>query len=66
MAGLLISEGNFDAAMQLEQTWDSLTKTLPFLTVCSYPVDCFSKEENAELTPQICALHQYVSHAHDA
>jgi hypothetical protein len=66
MAGLLCRDGNPTAAIQLERTWDDLTRGRPFLTVCSYPMELFSERGDPELFAPLCAAHWAVSHAHEA
>jgi CheY-like chemotaxis protein len=65
MAALLFADGNHEAALQLERTWDDLTRGLPFLTVCCYSVALFN-QGSPELFPAICASHSAVCHAHPA
>jgi DNA-binding NarL/FixJ family response regulator len=65
MAPLLCADGHHEVALQLERTWDDMTRELPFLTVCFYSAACFS-EERAQLFPNICAPHSAACHAHPA
>jgi DNA-binding NarL/FixJ family response regulator len=65
MAALLCADGHHEVALQLERTWDDLTRELPFLTVCFYSAACFT-EERAQLFPNICAPHSAACHAHPA
>ena len=65
MAALLCADGNREAALHLERTWDDLTRNLPFLTVCCYSTACLT-EESPQLFPSICAPHSAVCHAHAA
>ena len=57
-------QDNPEAAIQLEHVWNELTRELPFLTVCPYPLDCFDGAADPELFSRICASHSAVSHAH--
>ena len=43
MAVLLCRDGNVEAAVEVERIWNKLTRSLPFLTVCSYPIECFQE-----------------------
>jgi len=61
MAALLAAEGNDQAALALERTWDRLTGDLPFFTVCGYCASCFH-DRAADLYSRACAEHQAVSH----
>jgi CheY-like chemotaxis protein len=65
MAALLCADDHHEAALQLERTWDDLTRKLPFLTVCCYSVAAFN-EGSPELFPNICAPHSAACHAHAA
>jgi ABC-type uncharacterized transport system YnjBCD ATPase subunit len=51
---------------EVERIWSELTRSLPFLTVCSYPIDCFQDEGSRKLFPSVCAEHAVVSHALNA
>ncbi len=64
MSVVLCRDGNSEAAIQLERAWDDLTRGLPILTVCSYPIECFGQE--GEPFSSICAAHSAVCHALDA
>jgi CheY-like chemotaxis protein len=63
MAGLLMRDGEFEAAIELEQTWSRLTRSLPYLTICSY----LSRTPDRELHPAVwsamCAEHSAICHA---
>jgi DNA-binding NarL/FixJ family response regulator len=60
MSVLLLRDGNREGALQLERLWSELTRGLPFLTVCSYPEECFLRGGHAEIFPQLCAAHTAV------
>ncbi len=60
---LLCQHGNFEAAIQLERLWDDLTRPLPFVTVCGYPIDCLRDDGHPELFFKVCAHHGAVTHA---
>jgi DNA-binding NarL/FixJ family response regulator len=62
MSVSLCRNGNFEAALELERTWNELTRALPFFTVCSYPIRCFEHSEGRNLFPNVCAEHSAVSH----
>ena len=65
MAALLCADGNHEAALQIERTWDDLTRSLPFLTVCCYSTACFT-EQRPQLFANICGPHSAACHAHPA
>jgi hypothetical protein len=62
MAGTLSLQGNVEAAIALENTWDRLTADLPFLTICGYATSCFHDEVPA-LWGKVCNQHWAVNHA---
>lgn len=66
MAVLLCRNGNVEAAVEVERIWSDLTRTLSFLTVCSYPIECFQDEGSRKLFPIVCAEHGAVSHTLNA
>jgi DNA-binding NarL/FixJ family response regulator len=63
MVSLLIMAGNARAAIALEHTWNTLTRDLPFFTLCGYSTACFAGETQPELFQGACAEHSAVSHA---
>jgi CheY-like chemotaxis protein len=52
---------NPQLAVELEQAWNDVTRSLRFLTVCCYPTTRFDGAD-AELFPRLCAEHLAVSH----
>jgi DNA-binding NarL/FixJ family response regulator len=62
MAVILCRDGNLEAAVEVERIWSKLTRPLPLLTVCSYPIECFESEEARKLFPSVCAEHVAVCH----
>jgi DNA-binding NarL/FixJ family response regulator len=63
LAVLLCRSGNAEGAIQLERLWNRLTSSLPFLTLCGYPVQCFQDTTHPDLFSKICTEHWAVSHA---
>ena len=61
MAACLCRNGQFEAALELERTWNELTRSLPFFTVCSYPIDCFEPSAARHRLPGVCAEHSAVT-----
>jgi DNA-binding NarL/FixJ family response regulator len=61
MGAALCRNGDFEAAMELEQVWNDLTCSLPFFTVCRYPLDCFGNPEALNLLTNVCAAHTAVT-----
>ena len=62
IAAVLCERGDRDAALELERLWDHLTRDLPFLTVCAYPIACIDGDPASALLPEICLHHSVVSH----
>jgi CheY-like chemotaxis protein len=62
MSAHLLAAGNSQAALEVERLWDSLTRTLPFLTICCYPMSPFDSLDG-RLFPQLCGEHFAVAHA---
>ena len=61
MSPSLCLNGEFEAALELEQIWHELTRDLPFFTVCSYPIDCFEHSEARNQLPNVCNEHNAVT-----
>ena len=64
MAEVLGAEGNTRAMIALERLWDTLTRDLPFLTLCGYGTSCFHDGER-DLWADACNAHRMLSHAAD-
>ena len=62
----LCRSGNFEAAIEIEQIWNELTCTLPFFTLCLYPVECFQHESLREQFAGVCTEHGAVGHTPSA
>jgi signal transduction histidine kinase/ActR/RegA family two-component response regulator len=60
MVELLRAEGNFDAAIRLEQLWNEQSKMHPFQLFCAYPLSGFAGEALAEPLGHVCAGHTRV------
>jgi CheY-like chemotaxis protein len=63
MAALLGLRGNSRAVLQIERSWQRLTRGLPFLTLCYYSTACFDDDMHADLFSGTCGEHWAVSHA---
>ena len=63
VATQLLLDGNVQAAMQVERSWNEFTRSLPFLTVCSYPMTSLHDDTQVEVIPHLCAEHFVVAHA---
>lgn len=63
IAPVLWRNGKPEAAMEVERLWDEVTRSLPILTICTYPMDCVSHDAVAAFSSGICAHHSVISHA---
>ncbi len=59
-APLLLAEGKPEAAIRLEQLWDSLGKAHGIDILCGYPRGSFYGEVGSHLLEKICAEHSLV------
>jgi DNA-binding NarL/FixJ family response regulator len=62
MAALLFQNGSIEAAVELEKIWTHLTLGLPFVTLCTYPVECFQNEASRLMFTRICDEHRAITH----
>jgi len=62
IAATLIAAGNAPAAIVLERLWDSLTRDLPFHTICGYDTSDLY-EDGSDVWPSVCAPHGAVTQA---
>ncbi|GCF10764.1 hypothetical protein KDI_43280 [Dictyobacter arantiisoli] len=60
MVALLWMEGNQRAALRLEDLWNDLSETLPFLLFCAYPMQSFSGNAYEKQFMQICQQHSQI------
>ena len=60
MVALLWAEGNYDAAHRLEELWNCLQETQPFMLFCAYPMGGFDGDALAEPMRGVCAGHSRV------
>ncbi|MFY9557398.1 MAG: ATP-binding protein [Blastocatellia bacterium] len=60
MVALLWAEGNYDAAIRLEQLWNELKKTQPFMLFCGYPMHSLSGQALAQPLSDTCAEHSRI------
>jgi CheY-like chemotaxis protein len=56
-------DGDHDTTLRIERLWNRLTRPLPILGVCCYPLTCFHRDRGPELFPHLCAEHWAVSYA---
>ena len=60
MVALLWADGNYDAAIRLEELWNDLQETYSFSLFCSYPMNGFGGEALAKPLSDVCAGHSQV------
>lgn len=60
LVALLWTSGQGDAALQLEQFWNTLARAHSFSLFCAYPIRGFSHNEHTEGFQDICAAHSIV------
>jgi hypothetical protein len=60
MVARLWDAGLVNAAVQLEEMWDSLGARLPFSLFCSYPASSVSGDGHLEAFAEVCRLHASV------
>jgi PAS domain S-box-containing protein len=60
MVALLMSEGNAEAALQLEVLWNNLARTHSFSLLCAYPINSFRGEGNSSSLLHVCNAHARV------
>ena len=58
MTVALCRTGRFEAALEIERIWHELTQSLPFLTICSYPAECFQHAAGRDQLSRLCAQHR--------
>lgn len=57
----LCRNGHFEAALEVERIWNELTRGLRFLTVCSFPTECFEHAAARNVVPRLFAEHSAVT-----
>ncbi|HKV46929.1 MAG TPA: PAS domain S-box protein, partial [Candidatus Acidoferrales bacterium] len=60
MVALLWAEGKKEEAIQLEKLWNGLARSYSFTLHCAYPMQGFSRQEDADSFLRICAEHTLV------
>ncbi len=60
MVALLWADGNYDAAIHLEELWNDLQEIYSFSLFCSYPINGFGGEALAKPLSDVCAGHSRV------
>ncbi|MGI8898711.1 MAG: hybrid sensor histidine kinase/response regulator [Pyrinomonadaceae bacterium] len=60
MVALLWAEGNYAAAIRLEELWSDLQKNYSFSLFCAYPMNGFSGEKFVQPLTGVCTAHSRV------
>jgi signal transduction histidine kinase len=60
MVALLWAQGRHDAAIRLEELWNTLTHEGPFHRHCAYPMESFRQVSDGEFLSRICEEHAQV------
>jgi PAS domain S-box-containing protein len=60
MVALLWADGKAEAAIQLEKLWNGLARTQSFSLRCAYPIQGFSRQQDADSFLKICNEHSAV------
>ena len=60
MVGLVWAEGNYAAAIRLEELWNELQKVHSFSLFCAYPIHEFGGEKFIEPHSSVCSAHSRV------
>jgi signal transduction histidine kinase len=60
MVALLWAEGNYDAAIRLEELWNELQHRHSFALFCAYPLDGFAGEVPGRGLADVCTAHSRV------
>ena len=63
ISAVLCRRGTPEAALEVERLWDELTRSLPILTICTYPTGCFDHDGALGFVSGISAHHSVISHA---
>ncbi|HZP47482.1 MAG TPA: MEDS domain-containing protein [Vicinamibacterales bacterium] len=64
MVALLVAQRRADAAIALEEVWNTLATIYAFTLACGYPMSVFTARHAASFV-RICGQHTHVFHASD-
>lgn len=59
MVALLWADGNYEAAIRLEELWNDLGRTHSFSLLCAYPMKNFGNPASGELFERFCKTHSH-------
>ena len=60
LVAMLCARGNRDAAIQLEEMWNTLAEVHEFSLLCAYPISVFSDDVRGDEFLDICNAHCHV------
>lgn len=60
MVALLWAEGNYDAAIRLEELWNDLQNKHRFALFCAYPMNGFAGDGSGRGLADVCTSHSHV------
>jgi hypothetical protein len=60
LVDLLCERGDTDAAISLEELWNSLAWSRRFSLLCGYQLDVFDRESQVAMLPEVCRTHSHV------
>lgn len=60
MVNILMLDGNFEAAIVLENLWNELGKTRSFSLLCGYKASLFTSEYENSVKATVCSAHTHV------
>jgi anti-sigma regulatory factor (Ser/Thr protein kinase) len=60
MVAVLWSEGNVNAAIELERLWNGLARQAPFSLLCGYPTSALRTREASHAFAELCQVHSDV------
>jgi hypothetical protein len=66
MVDLLSERGQTEAAVSLEELWNSLAWSRRFSLLCGYGLDVFDRESQVATLPEVCRTHSHVLAAADS
>jgi PAS domain S-box-containing protein len=61
MVAALCEQGRHDAALRLEQLWNTLAQRLRFTLFCAYPWRVFPTSEHSAVFQRVCAEHDHAA-----
>jgi PAS domain S-box-containing protein len=61
MVATLCEQGRHDAALRLEQLWNTLAQRLRFTLFCAYPWRAFPTSEQSAVFQRVCAEHDHAA-----